>query len=74
MKLKLNYQHVDRNELADYLAQCEILSAEAIDGSHVYRCRDQQQQESLVIALPAGDALIVTNPPPLPVDRRRRAR
>jgi hypothetical protein len=73
MKLKLNYQHVDRNELADYLAQCEILSAEAIDGSHVYRCRDQQQ-ESLVIALPAGDALIVTNPPPLPVDRRRRAR
>jgi len=72
MKLKLNYQHVDRNELADYLAQHEILSAEAVDGGHVYRCRDGQL-EALVVALPTGNALIVTNPPPPPVDRRRRA-
>ena len=74
MKPKLDYRHVDRGEMADYLAQHEILSAEAMDGSHVYRCRDQQQEESLVVALPTGDALIVTNLPPQPVDRRRRAR
>ena len=73
MKPDLQYRHVDRGELADYLAQHEVLSAEALAGGHVYRCRDQQQ-ESLVVALPAGDALIVTNPPPQPVDRRRRAR
>jgi len=71
MKQKLDYRHVDRGELADYLAQRDILSAEALDGSHVYRCRDQQN-ETLVVALPGGDALIVSVPPALPVDRRRR--
>lgn len=72
MKQKLDYRHVDRLELADYLAQRDILSAEALDGSHVYRCRDKQD-ETLVVALPGGDALIVSVPPALPVDRRRRA-
>lgn len=72
MRPKLDYRHIDREELADYLAERDILSAEAIDDSHVYRCRDWQS-ETLVVALPGGDALIVSLPPALPVDRRRRA-
>ncbi|OMG53805.1 hypothetical protein BJN45_10300 [Azonexus hydrophilus] len=73
MKKKLHYEHVDRKNLAVYLGQHEILSAEASDGSHIYRCL-AGREETLVIALPDGNALIVSCESQAALDRRRLAR
>jgi hypothetical protein len=72
MKTKLQYQHVDRSKLAAYLAQHEISSAEALEQIHIYCCLTDHD-ESLVIALPDGSGLIVTNDAQTSVDRRRNA-
>ncbi|WP_306604402.1 hypothetical protein [Azonexus sp.] len=72
MKKKLRYQHVDHGSLADYLSQHEIASAEAVATSHIYRCISGRD-ESLVIALADGNALIVTYESQAAVDRRRNA-
>lgn len=69
---KLHYQHVDRNNLANYLALNEIAAAEAIAGSHIYRCATGRD-DALVITLPDGSALIVTHETQAAVDRRRHA-
>lgn len=73
MKKKLQYEHVDRKNLAVYLGQREILSAEANDGTHVYRCL-AGREETLVIALPDGNAVIISCESQAALDRRRLAR
>ena len=72
MNKKICYQHVDQNHLADYLASNEISSAEDVASVHIYRCTSNHQ-ESLVIALPDGNAVIISNEPQAAVDRRRNA-
>lgn len=72
MKKKLRYQHVDHSSLADYLSRHEISSAEALASTHIYRCI-ADREESLVIALADGNALIVTHESQAAVDRRRNA-
>jgi hypothetical protein len=72
MKKILQYEHVDRSKLAAYLAGHEISFAEAVESVHIYRCLSGRD-ESLVIALPDGAGLIVTNESQTSVDRRRNA-
>lgn len=73
MKASLEYRHATREELASYLAQQEIQTAEALTEGHLYRCRCPGG-ESLVVSLANGDGLIIQGITTQPVDRRRRAR
>lgn len=72
MKNKLSHRQLSQRELADYLGQARIDTAEAVDSCRVYRCQDDQG-ETLIIALPGGNAVLVSSSPAQTVDRRRRA-
>ncbi len=72
MRNKLSLRQLNQQELADYLGQARIDAAEAVDSCRVYRCQDEQE-ETLVIALPGGNGLLVSSSPAQTVDRRRRA-
>lgn len=73
IRKKMDYEHVDRNILAVYLAQQQILAAEDLGSAHVYSCQ-RDKDESLVIALPDGTGLIVSSDFQAAVDRRRVGR
>ena len=73
MKRRLGWQRVSHDELADHLRGVEILTAEAVDETSVYRCRDAGG-ESIAVALPGGHGLIVKLAQALnPALERRRA-
>ena len=51
MKHRLGWQPVTHEELADHLKSADILTAEAIGGTSVYRCR-HANGETIAISLP----------------------
>lgn len=76
MKRGLGWQRVTREALADHLRQADIVAAEALGDTSIYRCRDSEG-ESIAIAL-AGDAaaeglvIRLRTERPAPLERRRK--
>lgn len=73
MKAKIDYRHVDRNQLVDFLAEHQVLSAEAVGEVRLYRCL-ADEMETLIVALADGSGLLISPPARQTVDRRRLRR
>jgi hypothetical protein len=73
VKRRLGWRKVSRDELAAHLREVEILAAEAIDETSVYRCQGAGGG-SIVVSLPGGNGLIVQSELALdPALERRRS-
>lgn len=75
MKQRLGWQRVPRETLAQHLREVEILASEAVGETSIYHCRGKGG-ESMAIALPDGNGLLVTptaTAQPALERRRRRA-
>lgn len=72
MKHGLDWKAVNRQELAEHLQSADILRSQALGESNLYHCR-HTDGESIAIALPDGNGLIVGKTLP-PTPERRKAR
>ncbi|MCE1238370.1 MAG: hypothetical protein LWW83_00385 [Azonexaceae bacterium] len=73
MKGKIEYRQVDRSQLVDLIAEHDVLSAEALGDTRIYRCAGETG-DFLAIALADGSGLLVSQQAAAKVDRRRPRR
>ena len=59
MKHRLGWQRVPREALAQHLREVDVLASEAVGETSIYHCRGKDG-ESMAIALPGGNGLLVT--------------
>lgn len=73
MKTPLAWEPVSREALTAHLEAREVLGAQAVGETLLYRCQDGDG-ETLALALPGGQGLIIRAlPPRLPEKERRKA-
>ncbi|MCK6405007.1 MAG: hypothetical protein L6Q60_03210 [Rhodocyclaceae bacterium] len=73
MKRRLGWRHVSRETLAEHLGRVDIIAAEAIGDTSIYRCLEAGE-ESIAVSLGngQGDGLIIEVSLEIPAALERR--
>lgn len=74
MKRGLDWEEISRGELADHLQSAKVIRSQALGDTNIYQCK-HAGSESIAVALPSGNGLIISVTKAVsPAQERRKRR
>jgi hypothetical protein len=74
VKRGLDWEEISRSELADHLQSAKVIRSQALGDTNIYQCK-HAGSESIAVALPSGNGLIISFTKAVsPAQERRKRR